>query len=103
MSTTEFSFPSMSREQRNAVFACIAIISISFLNLSQLLASLGALNLTVGTEIAVLVGLMILSLISLVWSMRGRVERLPRRRGTNKPGVMRERLRVKYLWWALLT
>lgn len=75
MSTTEFSFPSMSREQRNAVFACIAIISISFLNLSQLLASLGALNLTVGMEIAMLVSLMILSIISLVWSMRGRVER----------------------------
>jgi GAF domain-containing protein/HAMP domain-containing protein len=74
MSTPEIYFPAMSREQRNAVFSAVAVLAIAFLNISPLVSSLQAFNLTMALETAAIFGAMIVSVISLIRALRGQVE-----------------------------
>ena len=74
MSASEISFPAMSREQRNAVFSAIAILAITFLNLSPLISNLKAFNLTMALEIAGILGVMVASILGLLRALRGQVE-----------------------------
>ena len=74
MSTPEIYFPAMSREQRNAIFSAIAVLAIAFLNISPLVSSLQAFNLTMALEMTAILGVMIVSVISLIRALHGQVE-----------------------------
>jgi GAF domain-containing protein/HAMP domain-containing protein len=74
MTTPDISLFSMSREQRNAVFAAVTVLAIAFVNLTQILTAVRVVNLTVVVEIATFGGLMLVSVISMVRSFHGKVE-----------------------------
>lgn len=74
MSLPETPTTPMSRPQRNAIFAAIAIMAMAFLNISLVITYTTIFTWQSGLEIAAMVVLIVITVMSMVRSSRGQVE-----------------------------